>query len=276
MGRGPRSAAPRRVSAFPHARGRIDLARAAQEAHGQADPDIALIHFLRALPAGQTQQPRLELNPRRLLLGVLRRGETRQVKLTITNSGQGVLQGKIVVSDGDKWLKIINGSDKSRCSIPPATMRSFELRVQTTGLTPQTYSGKLTVITNGGVTEVPVRLDLTAVPFTQGPFRGASTPREMAEKMRAHPKAAAPLLVNGEVARWFASNGWAYPVAGSPAPGVAAVQQFFECMGLSKPPPLQLSETASLVSCCAAGIAARPGHAAHHGQEMGLRSGRQQ
>src|SRR5262249_49162095 len=33
-----------------------------------------------------------------------------------------------------------------------------------------------------------------------------------------------------------------YPVPGTPAPGVAAVQQFFECMGLSKPPPLQLSE----------------------------------
>ena len=46
------------------------------------------------------------------------------------------------------------------------------------------------------------------------------------------------------MARWFASNGWAYPVPGPPAPGVAAVQQFFECMGLSKPPPLQLSETA--------------------------------
>src|SRR5262249_14422147 len=42
--------------------------------------------------------------------------------------------------------------------------------------------------------------------------------------------------------RWFKANGWTYPVAGQPAKGVAAVQQFFECMGLSKPPPLQLSE----------------------------------
>jgi hypothetical protein len=222
--------------------GRVDLARAAQEALGQADSDIALIHFLRALPASQTQQPRLELNPRRLMLGVLRLGETRQVKLTITNSGQGVLQGKIVVTGGEKWLKIINGSDESRCSLRTSHDQIIQLRVQTAGLTPQTYSAKLTVITNGGVTEVPVRLDLNAVPFTQGPFKGAATPREMAEKMRAHPKAAAPLLVSGEVARWFASNGWVYPVAGPPAPGVAAVQQFFECMGLSKPPPLQLSE----------------------------------
>jgi hypothetical protein len=61
--------------------------------------------------------------------------------------------------------------------------------------------------------------------------------------MRAQPKPAVPLLESGEVARWFTSNGWTYPVPSSTARGVAAVQQFFEGMGLSKPPPLSLSET---------------------------------
>ena len=222
--------------------GRADLARSTQEAQTQSDPDIGLINFLRTLPAGYGQQPRLELNPRRLMLGVIRLGETRQLKLTITNSGQGVLQGKLIVSGGGTWLKIVGEDNEARCSIQASREQVVQLRVQTIGLMPQTYSAKLTVITNGGVAEVPVRLDVTAVPFAQGPFKGAATPREMAEKMRAYPKAAAPLLINGEVARWFASNGWAYPVAGPPAPGVAAVQQFFECMGLSKPPPLQLSK----------------------------------
>ena len=174
------------------------------------------------------------------MLGVLRIGETRQVKITLTNSGQGVLQGKLTVSGGE-WLKI-EGGDGAQCAIKTSRDQVVTLRVQTVGLVPHTYSARLTVITNGGIAEVPVRLDLTAVPFFQGPFKGASTPREMAERMRKHPKAAAPLLENGEVARWFTTNGWAYPVAGPPAPGVAAVQQFFECMGLSKPPPLQLSE----------------------------------
>jgi hypothetical protein len=222
--------------------GRADLARAAQEVQAQADGDIALVNFLRALPATQTQQPRLELNPRRLMLGVLRIGETRQAKLTLTNSGHGMLHGKISVNEGSEWLKI-EGDDGRQCAIKTNRDQVVRLRVQTAGLVPQTYSARLTVITNGGIAEVPVRLDLTAVPFAQMPFKGAATPREMAEKMRKYPKAAAPLLENGEVARWFASNGWAYPVAGAPAPGVAAVQQFFECMGLSKPPPLQLSET---------------------------------
>jgi hypothetical protein len=38
-------------------------------------------------------------------------------------------------------------------------------------------------------------------------------------------------------------------VAGTPARGVAAVQQFFECLGLSKPPPLQLSDEEVCFSC---------------------------
>jgi hypothetical protein len=60
--------------------------------------------------------------------------------------------------------------------------------------------------------------------------------------MRTNPKQAVPLLEGGEVARWFTLNGWTYPVAGTSARGVAAVQQFFECLGLSKPPAVQLSD----------------------------------
>ena len=221
--------------------GRADLARSAQETQGQSDPDMGLVNFLQSLPTAQTQQPRLELNPRKLLLGVLRIGETKQFKVTIANSGRGTLQGKFAVTEGAAWLKI-EGGDGKQCPVNTSRDQVVALRVQTAGLMPQTYSGKLTVMTNGGIAEVPVRLELTAVPFAHGPFKGAATPREMAERMRKHPKAAAPLLESGEVARWFASNGWAYPVAGPPAPGIASVQQFFECMGLSKPPPLQLSE----------------------------------
>src|SRR5262249_14449573 len=74
------------------------------------------------------------------------------------------------------------------------------------------------------------------------PFQGVRTPREMAERMKAQPKAAVPLLESGEVARWFAANGWNYPIAGTPAKSVAGVQQFFEAMGLSKPPVVQVSQ----------------------------------
>ena len=136
--------------------------------------------------------------------------------------------------------------------LPLKTTRDQEvtLRVESRGLPAgQTYSGKLTVVTNGGVAEAPVRLDLAAVPFAKPPFQGAASARELAERMRANPKPAGPLLESGEVARWFMANGWSYPVAGTPAHGVAAVQQFFECMGLSKPPALELSQSEFRLQC---------------------------
>ena len=67
--------------------------------------------------------------------------------------------------------------------------------------------------------------------------------------MRKNPKPAVALLESGEVERWFQANGWTYPARGPIAKGVAAVQQFFEGMGLSKPPQLQLSETEARYSC---------------------------
>jgi len=223
--------------------GRHDLARTAQENQAQPDPDIALHTFLSHLPASQIQGPRLDLNPRRLMLGGIRPGEQRRISLTILNQGKGLLQGKITVSEGGQWLKIAEGDNPLECSLKTAKAQPIQLHIDARGLTaPQTYSGKLTVITNGGISEVAVRLDVTAMPFAQAPFQGAASPRQLAERMRANPKQAVPLLENGDIAGWFKINGWAYPVSGPPARGVAAVQQFFECMGLSKPPPLQLSD----------------------------------
>jgi hypothetical protein len=98
------------------------------------------------------------------------------------------------------------------------------------------------VVTNGGSVEVPVQLEVAGQPFPFPPLQGAGTPRELAERMRAHPKQAVVLLENGSIARWFLTNRWAYPVAGVPARGVAAVQQFFEAMGLARVPAVRVSE----------------------------------
>jgi hypothetical protein len=223
--------------------GRHDLARTARENQLQPDLDIALHSFLGHLPAGQIQGPRLDLNPRRLLLGGVRPGEQRQIPLTVTNQGKGLLQGKVTVSEGGQWLRIADSDNSGECALKTARTQELRFHIDARGLTaPQTYSGKLTVITNGGIAEVGVRLDVVSVPFAHAPFQGAASPRQLAERMRTNPKQAVPLLENGDIARWFKANGWAYPVSGEPARGVAAVQQFFEGMGLSKPPPLQLSD----------------------------------
>jgi hypothetical protein len=230
--------------------GRHDLARIAGENQANPDPDIGLHTFLDQLPASQIQGPRLDLNPRRLMIGGLRAGDQRQISLTVLNQGKGLLQGKLTVSEGGEWLKISGGGNATECNLKTAKDQRIQLQVDTLGLTaPQTYSGKLTVITNGGISEVAVRLDVTSIPFAQAPFQGAATPRQIAERMRANPKQAVPLLENGDIAEWFKLNGWTYPVSAPSARGIAAVQQFFEGMGLSKPPTLQLSEQEMHLFC---------------------------
>jgi hypothetical protein len=230
--------------------GRMDLVRAAQQAQTQSDPDIGLHNFVAALPAAQVQGPRLELNPRRLTFGPLKPGESRKVRVVVSNGGKGLLQGKVSVTEGSQWLRLEDGNGQSQCFVKTAREQPIGVHLDTRGLSgPQTYSACLTVITNGGIAEVPVRLDVASSPFSRSPFQGATNPRDLAERMRAQPKSAVPLLESGEVARWFAANGWRYPVEGSPARSVAAVQQFFEGMGLSKPPPLRLSQDEVRVYC---------------------------
>jgi hypothetical protein len=153
------------------------------------------------------------------------------------------------VATGEDWLRLA-GAGNGHCTLKTAREQQVTLLIDTRKLAAkQKYSAKLTVITNGGIVEVPVALDVGALPFPRPPFQGAGSPREMAERMKAQPKAGVPLLESGEVARWFTANGWVYPVPISTARGVAAVQQFFEGMGLSKPPPLQLSEEEARFVC---------------------------
>jgi hypothetical protein len=229
--------------------GRMDLARAAQEGMAQADPDVGLSNLVSSLPLSNTQGPRLDLNPRRLALGTVLAGETRQVPLTVSNQGQGMLQGTLTVAEGGEWLRI-HGSANGQCSLKTPREQQVLLNIDTRGLAAgQTYGARLTVITNGGAVEVPARLDLAAHAFARQPFQGVRSPRELAERMRSQPKAAVPLLESGEIGRWFETNGWNYPVRGTPAKGVAGVQQFFENLGLSKPPSVQLSQTESFHRC---------------------------
>jgi hypothetical protein len=230
--------------------GRLDLARAAREAQEQPDTDIALHELVAELPATRVQGPRLDLQPRRVLIGPVPAGRDDEVRLTVVNQGKGLLQGKLSVSEGGQWLHAGGDGNGGHVALKAARAQEVLLKVTTRGLAaPQSYSARLTVVSNGGVVDVPVRLDVAVVPFGRGPFQGAISPRDLAERMRSSPKAAVPFLENGDIAAWFATNGWTYPVPGATARGVAAVQQFFEHLGLSKPPPLTLADPVRHFNC---------------------------
>jgi hypothetical protein len=223
--------------------GRMDLAKSADEAAGQANPDMGLTQLVGSLPTTEAHVgPKLDLQPRRLVLGNLFAGETKQFPLKVTNQGKGTLQGTLSITEGNNWLKV-GGANNGQLAVQTTKEQQISIQVDTRGLAAaQSYGGKLTVVTNGGVVEVPAKVDVAAHPFPRAPFQGARTPREMAEKMRDNAKLAVPLLETGELSKWFSGNGWKYPVDGTPAKGVAGVQQFFEAMGLAKPPKVQLSQ----------------------------------
>ncbi|MBX9680014.1 MAG: hypothetical protein K2X38_14730 [Gemmataceae bacterium] len=229
--------------------GRNDLAQRAEEAARETNADVALARFLQALPAAK-HAPKLDLQPRRIFLGTLAPGETRSLQATLKNLGAGMLQGAMTVTDGDGWIRLADAADPKRCLVNTSSDQRVGIAIDTRGLpSAQSYAAKLMVVTNGGVVELPVGFDLAAQAYPKAPFQGASTARELAEKMRKQPKAAGPALESGDIQRWFASNGWKYPVEGTPARGVAGVQQFFEAMGLSRPPLIQVTPRTLEVGC---------------------------
>jgi len=225
-------------ASFFAALGRADLVQQARECQALHDRDLALSRFLAALPVTTRSPaaPRLGLSPRRLQLGPLYVGQQQVVVLRLKNEGTGQLQGKLQVVDGTSWLRL---QDET---IRTPREQLVHLHVLTRELTAgQTYAGKLVALTNGGAAELPVKLEVRARPFALAPYQGATSPHDLARKMRDNPKPAVTLLSNGEVKQWFASNGWTYPIVGPPAPGLACVQQYFEELGLAKPPVLRLS-----------------------------------
>lgn len=227
--------------------GRMDLAHQADKAAAHIDPDLGLDQLLSTMPSKENAQPRLDLNPRRLHLGSVRAGDSRDLQLSVVNKGARLLHGMIEVR-GEGWLNIGpdggGGHANGKMPIKTGQQQDCPVHIETQGLPAgQQYAATLAVMTNGGTAEVPVTFDLSAIPFSQGLLAGCQSPKDLAARMKDAPKQVASFLEKGDVERWFTINGWRFPIQGPIATGIAAVQQFFEGMGLSKPPVLTVSPT---------------------------------
>lgn len=228
--------------------GRMDLATLADRLAKEPDADAALDELLSKLPTRDDIRPRLELSIRRVHLGKVRRGESRKVTVVLTNAGGRPLRGTVSLDD-EPWISFANGQSRSLAIFAPQEQR-FDLIIDTGTLVGgQKYLAKVRVSTNGGAFEIPVHLEVAAMPFPHPPLDGAMSAKELAYKMKDKPKESVALLENGAVEQWFVQNGWRYPVQGPTAKGIGAVQQFFESLGLSKPPPLTLSESEVTIVC---------------------------
>ncbi len=240
-------------AAFFKGIGRFDLATAANQAAVEPDLDQGLSQLLEKLPADPEclRLPKLALESTEENLGQLMPGADLAFELEIRNQGMLLLHGS-VASNCD-WLVFGDQAGASQkifqtrgvCTIPVRALGS-KLRA---GRKP--LEGELVVETNGGTITVPVRAEVPINPFPKGihandSLAGARSPREIALKAKEHPNDAAVLFAQGAVKAWYASNGWTYPIEGSEGSGKGAIQQFFEALGLVKPPRLEI-DTLSLM-----------------------------
>jgi hypothetical protein len=223
--------------------GRGDLAYAALQAKDSPDPDRALEELLRRLPSSARQPPRLHIQPPEFNLGIVQRGEQRRIFLVIHNEGMGLLHGSVASVD-TPWLVLGDP--------PGLSTKMFECRgelivpIQVLGdqlrAGDKAGEGALLIESNGGSLRIPVRAERTSQAFPEGVLAGATTPRQLAEKARANPKEAVPLFEKGAVRAWYEANGWSYPIQGPQAQGLAAIQQFFEALGLVQVPRVHVSD----------------------------------
>ena len=255
--------------------GRLDLAAAAQQAAGEPDPDLALSLLLEKLPADHDslRAPKLAVESTEENLGTLFPGADLSFEIVIFNHGMLLLRG-VVSSDcdwlvfGERAAPIRTESDRndafaSDCLLfgewAGPTQKMFQTRTACAvavrvlgsklraGLKP--LQGETVIDSNGGTITVPVRAEVPIRPFPAGLYAnevlaGVRSPREVARKAKEFPKEAAVLFEQSAVKEWYALNGWTYPIEGSEGSGKGAVQQFFEALGLTTPPRLEIKPDA--------------------------------
>jgi len=256
-------------STFFAAMGRLDLSAAAKQAAKEPDPDRGLSQLLERFPADPEflGPAKLAVGPSDVNLAQLIPDTDYTFDLVIQNQGKLLLQG-IVLSNFD-WLTfgevkppptaqgpltvhpceqpLAHSAGPSQkmfqsrvgCSIP-VLIRGSKLRA---GLKP--LLGEIIVDSNGGTIAVPVRADIPIRPFPKGVYAsdvlaGVRLPRELALRAKKAPKEAGLLFEQGAVKAWYISNGWTYPIDGADGQGAGAVQQFFEALGLTEPPRLEI------------------------------------
>lgn len=223
--------------------GRADLAQAARECAQFPHRDRALSQFLGRLPTDVISPPKLQVEPLSINLGVLKPGEDQHTELRLANHGQNLLYGTIAAVDCP-WLTLGEAPgtpEKSFQLLREGTIR-VNLRGAALRASKSPLDGTLVVDTNGGTQTVQIRVQVPVTPFPEGVLAGARSPRELAEKARDHPHEAVTLFTSEAVSAWYRANGWTYPVQGPMATGVAAVQQYFEALGVAAAPKVTLSQ----------------------------------
>ncbi|HEY7307943.1 MAG TPA: hypothetical protein VH643_01150 [Gemmataceae bacterium] len=211
--------------------GRIDLARLARAAATAADPDRGLDELLGRLPSQTPLTPRLRVTPQTLEVGKLAVGEERLLEITLHNDGARLLCG--TVTSNQAWLTPgESGTANKVFQFSREQTLALWVRGQQLSASHRRREAQLSIESNAGSVVVTVLVEVPPQPFPHGALAGADSPRQLVDKIRHDPQAAAELFDSGSVADWYRRNGWPYPVAGPSAAGLDSVRQFFKALGL--------------------------------------------
>jgi hypothetical protein len=222
---------------------RDDLTAAAESAARNSDLSIGLDELLGRLPTRLLRAPRLEVQPTEFRIGPLRIGQDHRVELRMTNSGHRLIAGS--VSSLVPWISPSHNPHVNTRWIQFNEALTISLFVRGDRLRAgnQPLEGTIVIDTNAGLARISVRVEVTSAAYAEAPFAGSTTPRAWADIAKKRRGEASAALDSGAVRRWYRDNGWTYPIVGPSARGLAGLQQFFEALGLAKPPRVTVSET---------------------------------
>ena len=240
-----------------------------------ADSDMGLTSFLGVLPVSRALEPKLDIHPRRLDLGKLIIGDVRRVQFTLSNTGQGQLQGTLE----DRRRRRLAGAAQPGQVV--CHLAGPQARAEDHPRSQHANAGGPAKLRRQADRGDQWRRRRGAGPAGSRRLGPSGSPRFRRSRRRGkwpsgcgrNSKAAVPLLESGEVFRWFASNNWNYPVQGQQIKGMAGVQQFFEAMGLSKPPALSAVAVGIPLPLRQSRPDPLPGGTRHAVAQVGLRRG---
>src|SRR5262249_842487 len=151
------------------------------------------------LPSQVLAEPKLRVEPLEVNLGTLVVGRGRSFDLHLENQGMRLVYGTASVAEG-VWLSLGDAGSQEK-HFQFTQQQTIPVKGPGAGPRPQAkpLEARLVVESNGGPFTAVVRASVPVKPFPLGPFAGARSIREVAQKSQAHPKEAAPLFESGEV-----------------------------------------------------------------------------
>lgn len=216
--------------------GRMDLAMAARESAKFPDPARGLDELLGKMPSSVLSDAKLNVSTNEVNLGKIDRNPKNPIRITIENGGMRLLYGAI--QSDSLWVAIGDSGNASVKNFQTKGELTVPIRIVPEQLraSDKPLVAKVKISSSGGKSEILIKAELPVVPFPDGVLAGSLTPRQIAEKAKLKPKEAAIQFENGQVAAWYQTNGWSFPVQGPVARGMGAIQQYFEALGLTSAP----------------------------------------